>query len=422
MSTSVTRHFLLLCVLMSLGPQLGHAKPLNVLFVGNSFTYGPPPYDRADQLQLNNLPRIFKLVATSLGHEVNIGEDTIGGCTLYMHRPSATPEQYDATVAAANGFAVADNPRVNASDMCTFSAEIGPLSDTYHECPQLLTRQPYGPWDAISLQDMSALPTVQAARQKMLRPSVEEFAAVLKRQGSLTRSCVPVVASYMTWAYYNASMSSCPGGDKAGCFPLGSLDELTSNCSDTYHNKVRDIGCQGYALARGSAETLEYGTDVLVPAGLAWQMARGSPAIPAYCKTAIDAEYDVKGALHSLNLPLYPTNHSDARWATMEAATELYRDLGPTYQSPYCDNNCHVDHHPSILGMYLNALVFFATLFKKSPIGAAWPDGAVSVDGMVLPAIASAEDAKALQRIAHDAVMPHLNVWWNKDSNHQMCI
>ena len=60
-------------VLLLLGLLQG-AHALNVLFVGNSFTYGPPPYDRADQLVLNNLPRLFKLVATSLNQTVNIGE------------------------------------------------------------------------------------------------------------------------------------------------------------------------------------------------------------------------------------------------------------------------------------------------------------------------------------------------------------
>jgi len=384
-----------------------------VLFVGNSFTYGPPPYDRADQLVLNNLPRLFKLVATSLNQTVNIGEDTIGGCSLLMHRPSITPEQLNNRSAAAAGFQLADNPRVNSSEMCSFSAEIGPLKEQYHPCPQLLTRQPYGPWDVISLQDMSALPSVKEARKTMLQPAVEEFSAVLRRQGQRT-GVKPVVASYMTWAYYNGSMAQCPGGTKAGCFPLGSLNQMTGNCSNEYHNKVRQVPCQGYALARGTAETLEHGADVLVPAGLAWQVARGSPAIPRACKGSIDNEYQAAGALESLHLPLYPRERSDARWASPEAALALYRNLGPDYVSPYCDDGCHVDHHPSILGMYLNALVFYATLFKRSPIGAAWPDGKIEVDGMVLPAISSAADARAMQRIAHDVVLPHMDVWWNQ--------
>ena len=172
-------------------------------------------------------------------------------------------------------------------------------------------------------------------------------------------------------------------------------------------------------------------------------MARGSPAIPCTCKGSIDKEYQAAGALYSLHLPLYPRERcrsclphlrvcifadlvfrpscltiprarSDARWASPEAALALYRNLGPDYVSPYCDDGCHVDHHPSILGMYLNALVFYATLFKRSPIGAAWPDGKIEVDGMVLPAINSAADARAMQRIAHDVVLPHMDVWWNQ--------
>ena len=61
-------------------PGLPHDRPPRVLFVGNSFTYGPPPYDRTNQSQLNNLPRLFELVANSLGHNVHVAEDTIGGC------------------------------------------------------------------------------------------------------------------------------------------------------------------------------------------------------------------------------------------------------------------------------------------------------------------------------------------------------
>ena len=123
-----------------------------------------------------------------------------------------------------------------------------------------------------------------------------------------------------------------------------------------------------------------------------------------------------KQVLQNVKYPsgVCPCARSDARWASPEAALALYRDLGPDYVSPYCDDGCHVDHHPSILGMYLNALVFYATLFKRSPIGAAWPDGKIEVDGMVLPAISSAADARAMQRIAHDVVLPHMDVWWNQ--------
>lgn len=64
-------------------------QPTRVLFVGNSFTYGPPARmpDQAlpDKGPLNNLPRIFSLVAQSLGVPVVTNEDTIGGCTAIAH-------------------------------------------------------------------------------------------------------------------------------------------------------------------------------------------------------------------------------------------------------------------------------------------------------------------------------------------------
>ena len=37
-------------------------------------------------------------------------------------------------------------------------------ADQYAPCPQLLMRQPYGPWDVVVVQDQSSLPFVHAAR------------------------------------------------------------------------------------------------------------------------------------------------------------------------------------------------------------------------------------------------------------------
>eukprot|EP01049_Picozoa_sp_SAG25_P002946 SAG25_NODE_160_length_13390_cov_9.002708_14_plen_194_part_00 len=57
-------------------------------------------------------------------------------------------------------------------------------------------------------------------------------------------------------------------------------------------------------------------------------------------------------------------------------------------------------------GMYLNALVMFATIFGRSSVGADWPDGQV-VNGQALPCagdVLTRADAEALQRIA-DAVV-----------------
>lgn len=96
-------------------------------------------------------------------------------------------------------------------------------------------------------------------------------------------------------------------------------------------------------------------------------------------------------------------------------AQRLYRDMGPdpngTRTTWYCNDGCTIDcKHPSMAGMYLNALVFYATLFKDDPVGAAWPDGGV-VDGMALRAV-DEDEAKVLQRLARDTVMPYLDVWW----------
>lgn len=211
-----------------------------------------------------------------------------------------------------------------------------------------------------------------------------------------------------------ANRSVCPGGSKEGCYPLGTLDEM-SDCKNTdFYTKIETQVCQAYAIARASAESLRRGADVLVPAGLAWQIARGSEPIPADCKAAIDAEYPDGGPLEHLPLPLQASNPSDSRWKG-SAAEKLFRDLGPNYTSPYCPGNCTNDHHPSILGMYLNSLVFYATIFNDTPIGAAIPDNKTVIDDMLLPAV-DPEVAAVLQRIAHDTVMGHMDVWWGAEA------
>ena len=61
--------------------------------------------------------------------------------------------------------------RVGANESCTVSAAIAApavglpaIADQYAPCPQLLMRQPYGPWDVVVVQDQSSLPFVHAAR------------------------------------------------------------------------------------------------------------------------------------------------------------------------------------------------------------------------------------------------------------------
>jgi len=408
------------CIAYLLAPVVG-ADPKKVLFIGNSFTYGPPPYDRSDQLELNNLPRLFKFVSESKGKDVIVEEDTLGGCTLHVHRPSNNPPCDPANDSSCR---VVNTPREPACDNCTIISNftMEPLSDTYKPCPQLFERQPHGPWDIVVLQDHSALPTVAQARELMYYPAFEEYASKLKAMGG------GIVASYMTWSYYmggtafdvdqesgvwHGGRSTCPGGFKEGCFPFGDLDTLTDCNRTDFHLKIDRQACQAYSLARAAAQTLRHGADVVVPAGFAWQAVRGSPDIPVECRALIDVEYPDEGPLASLQLPLAAKDPADALFTTQESALNLFRDKGPAYFSKFCNDGCHVDQHASINGMYLNALVFFATLFGEDPVGAAVPDGATAMDGQLLPAVDPVV-AAALQRVARDVVMDHMDVWWGK--------
>lgn len=105
-------------ILGACGASPAGPKATSVMFSGNSFTYGPPhkyPDYVPDGGALNNLPRLFKLVADSLGDPVDTYEDTIGGCTNYAHRPTACPLQADGVSIAPGCERVVSRP-VSYSD------------------------------------------------------------------------------------------------------------------------------------------------------------------------------------------------------------------------------------------------------------------------------------------------------------------
>lgn len=97
--------------------QLGLVTSLNVLFIGNSFTF------------VNDLPGTFKALAASKGKMVTVNSSTIGGCSLFYQKDDAA------------------TTKLLQSD-----------------------------WDFIILQDYSQLPTVATARAKMMFPAVKEIA------------------------------------------------------------------------------------------------------------------------------------------------------------------------------------------------------------------------------------------------------
>ena len=212
-------------------PQHAHqAAKTRILFVGNSFTF------------VNDLPHQLLNIATALGHDIEVANSTIGGCTIYAQTPSR-----DART------------------------------------KELLAQ----PWDFIVLQDYSALPTVQQARAEYLRPGVSEFA---QARGQAK------IVMYLTWGYHDGNTAHCPSADNPPCFPLGSLANLTSPpcASDPhYHRLAGSFECMGYALARGYLDVAHSitGVDRVAPCGLAWQAVRASPSIPAECKGLVDAQY-----------------------------------------------------------------------------------------------------------------------------------
>mmetsp|Transcript_9153 Transcript_9153/g.22470 ORF Transcript_9153/g.22470 Transcript_9153/m.22470 type:complete len:335 (-) Transcript_9153:228-1232(-) len=308
----------------------GGGEPLRVLFIGNSFTF------------VNDLPGQFANIARSLGRDVHIDNSTIGGCTLYRQ----TPSRDDRTAML--------------------------LKDD---------------WDYIVLQDYSLLPTVKNAREKYLKPALKEFLGS-KRDAK--------IVLYLTWGYDKGLTIDCPTSDTGDCFPLGTLADLTDpSCKSTkdYRHLVGSFECMGYAVARGYLDAMESFSDGIfgvVPCGLAWQVVRGSKAIPEDCKESIDNEYGspIEG---NITIPLQIDNGTLPDF-------QMYR--------VYPDGN--VDKHPNIAGQYLNALVFYTMLFQSSPVGAARP--LITEHNFGDKNLTDVE-ILTLQEVATRVVLDHLDAW-----------
>lgn len=173
------------------------------------------------------------------------------------------------------------------------------------------------------------------------------------------------------------------------------------NTSGDYQAKVDSFPCMGYAIARGYYDQLSQGADMIAPCGLAWQVSRGVTTIPTDCKNSIDKEYTTPSPFNSaanLSLPL-----KVAGVPSELSQFELYRILSK-HPKPHGGN---FDKHPNMAGQYLNALVFFATLFGESPIGASGPLHTGKAPDLPL----APEILSGLQKIAHSVVLDHAAAW-----------
>ncbi len=143
----------------------------------------------------------------------------------------------------------------------------------------------------------------------------------------------------------------------------------------------------GYAVARGYLAARGHrgagvGADLVAPCGLAWQLVRNVTSIPSHCKAAVDAQYAEPPPVE------IPVTVADAA----DPLLMLYRNFSGK-----------IDKHPNVAGQYLNALTFFATLFNKSPLGAAPPLNTGSPAAGDRPL--SQAELQTLQRAAGGAVM-----------------
>lgn len=207
-------------------------------------------------------------------------------------------------------------------------------------------------WDYIVLQEFSLIPTMDSARDKYLQPALRNF---LKHKKNAK------VVVFMTWGYQDGLGQPCPyGGHYNIGLSLAAMQGCTTcpTCpqSQLYHEKVNNYSCMQYALARGVLSMLEHGADIVAPCGLAWQVAQGSHNVPDSCKRLVDAEYQ---STMPVTVPLNTSG------AVLKA--------NPRRQLYIAHPDGTFDKHPSRAGQYFNALVFYATLFGESPVGAVAP-------------------------------------------------
>lgn len=274
-------------------------KVTRVLFIGNSFTYK------------NDLPYQFAHVSKSLGKAVEVANFTWGGCNLYAERPAGCPE-------------------VKA----------------------LLAKD----WDFVVLNDYSQMPIFKQARTTYVYPALKDFAAALKHKKTK-------LAWYLTWPYHDGWAHQCPSSDNSTCFQKGVLSSLTEPpcwASSSFIDLVWSFDCMGYALTRGVLSTgVKKYVDMIVPAGLAWQILRGATTVPPSCKEAVDRQFSQPP---EITLP-----------AQAPGAARPGLNLNVWFQWGPQQRQGAWDKHPNMAGQYLNALTFFAAIFGESPMGAAQP-------------------------------------------------
>ena len=311
-------------------------KPFRVLFVGNSFIF------------VHDLPGLLVHVSKSLGRDVQVANSTTGGCTLYAQTAAS-------------------------------SARTAAL---LHER-----------WDAIVLQEYSALPLVAKARDKYLRPAIRAFRARARGARVVLLLHQPYDARTT-----HADGGACPSSDVPRCFPRGPLPQMTQPSCQRFeaYRQLQAADCMGYALTRAHLNALggAHGVDAVAPGGLAYQIVRGARAPPPKaCRAAVDAEY--AGAPP----PLW--------WCCADGGGPLARPNLPLHIRY---GNAAVDKHPNAAAQYLAALTLYTTLFGASPRGAALPPAPrpVWLAGPAMwsaaEAAVSAADAEAMQGAAALAV------------------
>lgn len=222
------------------------------------------------------------------------------------------------------------------------------------------------------------MPMVRDARKKYSLPAVREFVAELKKISHATKI---VLMQAHAIRCSDANMwdadTTCPnslirphdyaldGGANRACYPKGSVAEIAWN-GVSYGNYPRintGPACQMYAIARGTFQMLGEGAHLLAPCGQTFETIRGSQAPDDACRAMVDAEYG-EGASWPLPMPFAPN---------MSGAVRTYRHIVLHERGYPTRDPGDWDPHANLAGAYLNALVLFATMSGRSPIGAATP-------------------------------------------------
>lgn len=203
------------------------------------------------------------------------------------------------------------------------------------------------PWDYVTIQQAS----IKSHDISTYRPFAQQLAGVIRQQAPQAK-----LLMHETWAYRVDDPRFLVKEPKPG--EPKTQEEMYQNLSNAYRTVASEIGA------------------TLIPVGDAFHQADNDPQ----WQYKTDEKFDPKTA----KTPELPNQahslHVGWKWGKSKTTGKLGLATD--------------GHHASVLGQYLGGCVWYEVLFGQSPVG-----------NKFVPQGVSAEDARYLQDVAHQAVV-----------------